>query len=192
MMNRFRIDSDDQIDEDVAEDNQQDEQPQLNNHVNKIIKRTSESIEYILKVLQLDSARLIISLILLIVLIILQVNIEIDQNCDLKELYERAQNADLDSQKCPLESYILINLGSIFSIYAFCCLFMLLVTNIFQFVHRKHIQYIYNLLLAVYIIKECIYQNLSTVKILNEYTVIVLFSFFIFWYINEHKLGVMI
>jgi len=59
------------------------------------------------------------------------VNIEIDQNCNLKELYETAKNTNLDNQKCPLSFYVLINLRRMFILCLFCCMFILLITNIF-------------------------------------------------------------
>ena len=120
-------------------------------------------------------------------------NIKIDQNCNLKELFEKvSQQNSLTGHKCPLDSYLLISLRNISISYMFSCIYMLVVINMFQFSNRKLVQHIYNLLIMIYIAKEYVYQNLALQKLINEYTIILFLSVHVLWYISRHNLGILI
>ena len=104
-------------------------------------------------------------------------------------MYEIAKNEDTSSIKCPLGQYILINLKNITATCKFCYIYILVVMNISQFVHKRAIQYIYSILIVLYVAKECIYQRIAVRTLFNEYSIFVLASIPIFWYLSGHSIG---
>jgi len=68
-----------------------------------------ESAEYLIKILYLDSPRLIVSFILILCLTIIQLKYEIDKKCNLKDIYENRSSKNKKTV-CPFDSFLILNL----------------------------------------------------------------------------------
>ena len=131
---------------------------------------------------------LLLSVILIIVILIIQLSIQISSSCDLKELYERGTVRTTDN-KCPIGSYIVINLKNIMIIYLLDFVAYLLLTNIHQFVNRRRVHYFVIVILSAWTFMKCYFQTITSYRASNEYIIVLILSIIVFSLINKHNIG---
>ena len=71
-------------------------------------------------------------------------------------------------------------------------LIFLLTINMYQFRHRKLVQYIFTILTLVYTMIETFYQGLNGIYIGGEFSIMMLLSMIVFKFITKHNSVVLI